>query len=144
MTRLNWSVRWALAVAWVASFAWLIGCVLEILGWRAPSDVFLAWSVPALPVFVATAEWWARRRGQDREPWLAALVVAWTVALWWLARAPRVPGSPAQVTAASAVLVGVALGLLAVQCAMLFTKHTIQTATPVERRVAVATPVGAH
>lgn len=144
MTRLNWSVRWALGVAWVASVAWLIGCVQEILGWRAPGDVFLAWSVPTLPVFVATAEWWVRRRGRDREPWLAGLVVAWTLALWWLAGAPPVPRSPAQFVAASAVVVGVAVGLLAVQSIMLFTKQEPRVTTPVERRVAVATPVGAR
>ena len=145
MNRLSISLRWAFAVAWIASAAWLTGCVHEVLGWRGPGDLFLAWSVPALPVFVATADWWGRGRGRTSQLWLAELVVVWAGALWWLAAEPRVPRSPGQFVTATGAVLTVSFTVLVVQAAMLLRRPQPPRATPrVERRNAVATPVGAR
>lgn len=137
--RLARALRWALAFGWLGSLVWLVGCLHDLLGWRGPGTVFVAWSIPSLPLLVVTAELCGRRRGNLVPPAVSAAVVAWLSVMWWAVATPVVARSPALFGAAAA-LVGVAgLALIAWQSTVVW---LWRPATPARHaRAPVARPV---
>lgn len=138
MTPLVRSVRWAFGVMWLGSLVWLGGCIDTLLGWRGPGTVFVAWSVLALPVFVATSEWRARTVGEMSSLWRSGAVTVWAASLWWLAATPVVPGSPAQFQLGTAVGGVAALSVLVWQATLLVVRLPRPRAVQHARRAGVA------
>ena len=136
--RLVRSLRWALVFGWLGSLVWLAGCLHDLLGWRGPGTVFVAWSIPSLPLFVVTAEVCGRRRGGLVPPAVSAVVVAWLSVMWWALATPVVARSPALFGAAAA-LVGLAgLALIAWQSVVVW---SWRPAPPARRVAPAARPV---
>jgi hypothetical protein len=136
--------RWAFQIMWLASFLWLAECLSEVLGVRGAGSVLVFWSVPSLPVFVATAEWRARLEGARLAPWVSALVVVWVGLVWWVATTRAVPRSPVQLALATIAVVAGAVGVLAVQGTLLQIPKAAAASLRRRARIAVAAHSGAR
>jgi hypothetical protein len=63
----------------VAALVWFAVALILSVGWVGPASAFLAWSAPALVIFLLTWWWLALADARPRSAWMVSGLATWIV-----------------------------------------------------------------